>query len=310
VTDAVIPFVLRRLIQAVPTLFLVVTLSFVLVRLAPGGPFDLERPLAPSAMENLRRVYGLDQPLPVQYARYLGALLTGDLGPSFSVRDLSVAELLGRGLPVSMTLGALALLAALVLGVGLGGLAAAKRGRPLDHAVTALGTVALTVPGFVVAPLLQIAFGLSLRWLPVGGWEGGAPAHLVLPVVTLALPQAAAIARLTRNALLEVLATQPMRTLRALGLPRRVIALHALRGAALPVISYLGPTVAGLLTGSVVVETIFGLPGIGRAFVDGALNRDYTLVMGTVVLVAVFVVAFNLLVDLAYALVDPRVRHA
>ncbi|MFE1601937.1 ABC transporter permease [Methylobacterium sp. ID0610] len=303
-------FVLRRLLQAIPTLFLVVTLSFFLVRLAPGGPFDLERPLAPSAMENLRRVYGLDQPLPVQYGRYLAALLTGDLGPSFSVRDMSVAELLARGLPVSMRLGGLALLVALVAGVGLGGVAAARRGGLLDHAATTLGTLGLAVPAFVVAPLLQIAFGLSLRWLPVGGWEDGAPRHLVLPVVTLALPQAAVIARLTRAALLDVLATLPMRTLRSLGLPPRVIALHALRGAALPVIAYLGPTAAGLLTGSVVVETIFGLPGVGRAFVDGALNRDYPLVMGTVVLVAVFVIVFNLLVDLATALVDPRVRQA
>ncbi|ACA19662.1 binding-protein-dependent transport systems inner membrane component [Methylobacterium sp. 4-46] len=303
-------FVLRRLAQAVPTLFLVVTLSFFLARVAPGGPFDLERPLAPAAMENLRRVYGLDQPLLVQYGRYLAALLSGDLGPSFSVRDMGVGDLLARGLPVSMTLGGLALALALIAGVGLGGLAAARRGRALDHAVMLLGTLGLTVPGFVVAPLLQIAFGLGLRWLPVGGWEGGAPRHLVLPVVTLALPQVAVIARLTRAALAETLATPPMRTLRALGLPRRVIALHALRGAALPVVSYLGPTAAGLLTGSVVVETIFGLPGLGRAFVDGALNRDYPLVMGTVVLVACFVILFNLLVDIGLALLDPRVRRA
>ncbi|MEH3144147.1 MAG: ABC transporter permease subunit [Methylobacterium frigidaeris] len=305
-----IPFVLRRLAQAIPTLFLVVTLSFFLIRLAPGGPFDLERPLAPAAMENLRRVYGLDQPLVVQYGRYLAALLRGDLGPSFSVRDLSVAELLARGLPVSMTLGSLALLLALGLGVALGGLAAARRGGILDHAVMTLGTLGLTVPGFVVAPLLQIAFGLALGWLPVGGWEGGAPRHLVLPVVTLALPQVAVIARLTRAALIEGAGLPHRRTLRALGLPPRVIVLHALRGAALPVISYLGPAAAGLLTGSVVVETVFGLPGVGRYFVDGALNRDYTLVMGTVVLIGVFVLVFNLLVDLAHAAIDPRVRHA
>ncbi|MGY2049055.1 ABC transporter permease [Methylobacterium sp. JK268] len=305
-----IGFVLRRLLQAVPTLFLVVTLSFFLARVAPGGPFDLERPLPPSAMENLRRVYGLDQPLLVQYGRYLASLLTGDLGPSFSVRDMSVAELFARGLPVSIELGALALGVALLAGIGLGGLAAAFRGSLLDHAVMTLGTLGMTVPGFVVAPLLQIAFGLTLRWLPVGGWEDGAPRHLVLPVATLALPQIAVIARLARAALIDTLGTLPMRTFRALGLPPRVIALHALRGAALPVVSYLGPTAANLLTGSVVVETIFGLPGVGRAFVDGALNRDYPLVMGTVVLVGVFVIAFNLLVDLATALVDPRVRQA
>ncbi|WP_128565328.1 ABC transporter permease [Methylobacterium crusticola] len=303
-----IPFVLRRLAQGVPTLLVVVTLSFFLVRLAPGGPFDLERPLAPAAMENLRRVYGLDQPLLVQFGRYLAALARGDLGPSFSVRDLSVAELLARGLPVSATLGALALGLALALGVSLGGLAAWRRGSALDHAVTALGTLGLTVPGFVVAPLLQIAFGLTLRWLPVGGWEDGAPRNLVLPVATLALPQVAVIARLTRAGLVEAAGRPHLRTLRSLGLAPRTLALHALRGAALPVVAYLGPAAAGLLTGSVVVETVFGLPGVGRYFVDGALNRDYTLVMGTVVLIGVFVLVFNLLTDLAYALVDPRVR--
>ncbi|MCF4125278.1 ABC transporter permease [Methylobacterium sp. SyP6R] len=303
-----IPYVLRRLAQAVPTLFLVVTLSFFLVRLAPGGPFDLERPLPAAAMENLRRVYGLDQPLMVQYGRYLAALARGDLGPSFSVRDLSVAELFARGLPVSMTLGSLALAVSLVLGTGLGGLAALRRGSGLDHAVTVLGTFALTVPGFVVAPLLQIAFGLSLRWLPVGGWDDGSPKHLVLPVVTLALPQVAIVARLARAGLVEVFDRPHWRTLRSLGLPPRILALHGLRGAALPVVSYLGPAAAGLLTGSVVVETVFGLPGVGRYFVDGAINRDYTLVLGTVVLIAVFVLVLNLVSDLLCALIDPRLR--
>ncbi|KMO30175.1 ABC transporter permease [Methylobacterium aquaticum] len=303
-----IAYVLRRLAQAIPTVFLVVTLSFFLVRLAPGGPFDLERPLPAAAMENLRRVYGLDQPLVVQYGRYLAALSRGDLGPSFSVRDLSVAELFARGLPVSMTLGGLALAASLVLGTLLGGLSALRRGSALDHAVTTLGTVALTVPGFVVAPLLQIAFGLSLRWLPVGGWDDGSPKNLVLPVVTLALPQVAIVARLARAGLVEVVDRPHWRTLRALGLPPRTLALHALRGAALPVVSYLGPAAAGLLTGSVVVETVFGLPGVGRYFVDGAINRDYTLVLGTVVLIAVFVLVLNLLSDLACALIDPRLR--
>ncbi|GJD61576.1 ABC transporter permease [Methylobacterium frigidaeris] len=303
-----IPYVLRRLAQGVPTLFIVVTLSFFLVRLAPGGPFDLERPLPAAAMENLRRVYGLDQPLLVQYGRYLAALARGDLGPSFSVRDLSVAELFARGLPVSMTLGSLALAVALLLGTVLGGLAALRRGSGLDHAVTTLGTFALTVPGFVVAPLLQIAFGLSLRWLPVGGWDDGSPKNLVLPVATLALPQVAVVARLARAGLVEVFDRPHWRTLRALGLPPRILALHALRGAALPVVSYLGPAAAGLLTGSVVVETVFGLPGVGRYFVDGAINRDYTLVLGTVVLIAVFVLVLNLLSDLACALIDPRLR--
>lgn len=305
-----IGFVLRRLLQAIPTLFAVVTVSFFLIRLAPGGPFDLERPLPPAAMANLARVYGLDQPLGVQYLRYLGALLTGDFGPSFSFRDLTVGDLFARGLPVSMTLGALALALALVLGIGLGALAAFRRGSALDRLVGLSAGLTLAIPTFVVAPLLQIVFGLSLRWLPVGSWENGAPANLVLPVITLALPQVGALARLTRAALAEVLAAQPVRTQRAMGLPPHRIALHALRGALLPVVAVLGPTAASLLTGSVVVETIFGLPGIGRYFVDGALNRDYTLVMGTVVLVALFVIVLNLAADLLSGFLDPRLRAA
>ncbi|NEU14164.1 ABC transporter permease subunit [Methylobacterium sp. BTF04] len=303
-------FVLRRLLQAIPTLLAVVTASFFLIRLAPGGPFDLERPLPPAAMANLARVYGLDQPLWVQYLRYLGSVLRGDLGPSFSFRDLTVAELFARGLPVSMTLGALALSLALILGIGLGTWAAFRRGRAIDRLIGLMAASSLALPTFVVAPLLQIVFGLTLHWLPVGSWEGGAPSHLVLPVLTLALPQIGALARLTRASLSEVLSAQYIRTERAMGLPPGRIVRHALRGALLPVVAILGPTAAALLTGSVVVETIFGLPGIGRYFVDGALNRDYTLVMGTVVLVAVFVILLNLASDVLSGLIDPRLRLA
>lgn len=303
-----IRFVLRRLAQAVPTLFAVVAVSFFLMRLAPGGPFDLERPLAPAAMENLRRTYGLDRPLSAQFLAYLASLARGDLGPSFSFRDQSVAELIARGLPVSATLGALALALASGLGIGLGSLAAFRRGGVADRLLGLGAALALSLPSFVVAPLLQIAFGLTLRWLPLSGWDGGAPSHLVLPVVTLALPQVGALARLTRASLGEVLRTQPVRTMRSLGLPPVRVARHALRGALLPVVAYLAPLAAALLTGSVVVETIFGLPGIGRYFVEGALNRDYTLVMGTVLLVAALVVALNLAADLACAWLDPRLR--
>lgn len=301
-------YTLRRLASAVPTLFLVVTLSFFAIRAAPGGPFDLERPLEPAAMQALTRIYGLDRPLLEQYGVYLAALLRGDLGPSLSVRDFQVAELFRLGLPVSAALGSLALIVALVAGAGLGSLAATRPGSALDHALSTFGTLGLTVPGFVVAPLLQIVFGLWLLWLPVGGYDG--PRSLVLPVVTLALPQVAVVARLTRAALVETLRADHVRTLRALGLPGPVILGHALRAAALPVVSYLGPAAAGLLTGSVVVETVFGLPGIGRYFVEGAINRDYPLVMGTVVLVAVFVLAFNLVADLLAAWLDPRIRDA
>ncbi|MBE7244408.1 MAG: ABC transporter permease subunit [Actinomycetospora chiangmaiensis] len=305
-----IGLVLRRLAQGVPTLLAVVTVSFFLMRLAPGGPFDLERPLSPAAMENLRRVYGLDRPLVVQFGGYLAALARGDLGPSFSFRDSSVAGLIARGLPVSATLGGLALLLAAASGIGLGVIAALRQGGWIDRLIGLGAALTLSLPSFVVAPLLQIAFGLTLRWLPLSGWEDGAPRHLILPVVTLALPQVGALARLTRTSLGEVLRTQPIRTMHSLGLPPARIARHALRGALLPVVAYLGPLAAALLTGSVVVETIFGLPGIGRYFVEGALNRDYTLVMGVVLLVAALVIVLNLAADLACAWLDPRLRAA
>jgi len=302
-------FVFRRLLSAVPTLFVVITLSFFLMRLAPGGPFDLERPLEAKIMENLNRAYGFDLPLHEQYFRYLANLARGDLGPSFFLRDFSVAEILLRGLPVSMTLGGAAILLALVGGAALGSFAALRQNGWADHAVVGFATAGVTIPNFVVAPVLQIVFGLALAWLPVGGWNDGALRNAVLPVIVLALPQVAVVARMTRAAMIETLRADHVRTLRSLGMPTPVVVEHALRGAILPVVSYLGPTAAALLTGSVVVETIFGLPGIGRYFVEGALNRDYTLVMGTVVVVAVFVLVFNLVVDVLYALLDPRVRY-
>ena len=301
-------YILRRLATALPTLFVVVTLSFFLMRLAPGGPFDLEQPLEAKVMENLRRIYRLDQPLLAQYLTYLGALLRGDFGPSFYFRDFTIGELFAHGLPVSMRLGASALLLALVIGAPLGGLAAFRHNRLADHAVMGFATAGITIPSFVIAPVLQLVFGLGLAWLPVGGWNGGAVRNTILPIVTLALPQVAVIARMMRAAMIETLCADHILTLRAQGLPASTIALHAARGAALPVLSYLGPAAAALLTGSVVVETIFGIPGIGRYFVEGALNRDYTLVMGTVVVVAIFVLVFNLAVDILYALLDPRVR--
>ncbi len=302
-------FLLRRLGSTIPTLFLVVTISFFLIRLAPGGPFDLEQPLEAKVMENLRRIYQLDQPLWRQYASYLGALLQGDLGPSFYYRDFSVTELFAKALPISMRLGATALGLALIIGLSLGSLAALKQNSPLDNTVVGMATFGLTVPTFVTAPLLQIGLGLWLAWLPVGGWNDGALRNVIMPVIVLALPQVAVIARLTRAAMIEALRAPHIRTLRAQGLGTGTVVQHALRGACLPVVSYLGPAAAALLTGSIVVETIFGIPGVGRYFIEGALNRDYTLVMGTVVLVAVFVILFNLMADVAYALLDPRVRY-
>lgn len=301
-------FILRRFVSAIPTLFLIITISFFLIRLAPGGPFDLERPLEAKVMDNLNRIYKLDRPLVEQYLLYLGALARGDFGPSFIMRDFTVAELFARGLPISMTLGALALLVAILVGGTLGAIAAFRQNSAVDYLVTGLGTFGLTIPTFVIAPVLQIVFGLTLSLLPVAGWTGSWR-NLVLPVITLSLPQIAVVARMTRAAMIENLRSNHIRTLKSLGLPNRVIVRHALRGAALPVVSYLGPAAAALLTGSVVVETIFAVPGIGRYFVEAALNRDYTLVMGTVVVVAVFVLLFNLIVDILYAVIDPRVRY-
>ena len=303
-------YTLRRLAGAVPTIFLIVTLTFFMIRLAPGGPFNLERPIDPLIMENLKKAYGLDQPLWQQYLTYLGNLVQGNLGPSFTKRDFSVNDLFASGLPVSMMLGGMALFLAAIFGTILGTIAALRQNSWLDYSIVALATLGITTPTFVVAPLLSLFFGVILGILPAGGWSSAEPRYWILPIVTLCLPQIAVIARLVRGATVEALRANHVRTARAYGLPTRiVVGVHALRAALLPAVSYLGPTAAGLMTGSVVVETIFGIPGIGRYFVQGALGRDYTLVMGTVVVIAIFVVIFNLLVDLAYAWLDPRVRY-
>jgi oligopeptide transport system permease protein len=303
-------FVLRRLASAVPTLFIVVTISFFLMRFAPGGPFNLERPLPPATMENLMRAYQLDQPLWRQYLTYMGNAVTGDFGPSYIYKDNTVAELIGKGLPYSVELGFYALLLALVGGVIVGTIAALRQNSALDFLVMSVATVGVTVPNFVVGPVLTLIFAIVLAWLPAGGWGDGSLRFLILPTIALALPQLAVFARLTRGSMIEALRTDHIRTARAYGLPAKsVVVTHAMRGAMLPVVSYLAPCAAALLTGSAVVETIFTIPGVGRYFVLGAINRDYTLVMGTVVLIAIFVIVFNLLVDILYGLLDPRVRH-
>jgi oligopeptide transport system permease protein len=303
-------FVLRRLASAVPTLFIVVTISFFLMRFAPGGPFNLERPLSPQTMENINKAYGLDLPLWQQYLRYLGNVVRGDFGPSYVYRDNTVDQLIGMGLPYSIELGLWALGVALVGGVAAGTFAALRQNSVLDVAIMSISTVGVTVPNFVVGPVLTLIFAVFLSWLPAGGWGDGSLRFLVLPMIALALPQLAVFARLTRGAMIEALHTDHIRTARAYGLPSRtVVVTHAMRAAMLPVVSYLAPCAAALLTGSAVIETLFTIPGVGRFFVIGAINRDYTLVMGTVVLIAVFVIIFNLLVDILYGLLDPRVRH-
>jgi oligopeptide transport system permease protein len=298
--------ILTRSLAAIPTLLVILALSFALMRLAPGGPFDQERPLDPATLATLRRVYDLDAPLWRQFLDYLAALAQGDLGPSLAWREYSVAELFAHALPVSASLGASALALALPLGAAAGLIAAARAGSALDHVVTGVASLGVTTPSFVLAPLLQFVFGLRLKWLPVGG--SGDLRHYVLPVAVLAAPQIAAAARLTRRAAIEALAAPCQRTALAYGLPGRVRLARALRHAALPLVSYLGPAAVSVMTGSVVVETLFGLPGVGRYFVQGALDRDYTVSLGAVLLAAGAIVVFNLLVDVAYLVIDPRVR--
>jgi oligopeptide transport system permease protein len=301
--------ILRRLSTAIPTLFAVMLLSFLLMRLAPGGPFDGERPLDPATREALIRAYAMDKPLAEQFLIWLGKVMQGDFGPSLVYRDFTVTQLVAKGLPVSLTLGALALVLALVLGIGTGLFAAVRAGQWPDR-VTGMGATILTsIPSFVTAPLLVLVFGLWLGLLPVSGWEDGQWSALLLPVVALALPVAGAIAKLTRAGLASALGDDHVRTARARGLsPSRVLFRHALRPALVPVASYVGPAAAGLLTGAVVIETVFALPGLGRYFVQGALNRDYPLVLAVVMLYAALIILFNLIADIAYGWLDPRAR--
>jgi oligopeptide transport system permease protein len=301
--------VLRRLLAAVPVLGLVIALSFLLMRLAPGGPFDEEQPLPPEVRANLEAAYGLDQPLVVQFGRYVTGLVRGDFGPSFKFRDFTVGELIAAGLPVSLALGAVAFGLALAVGIPAGVYAALARGGLPDRMLMAFAAVGIAVPVFVIAPLLALVFGIWLEWLPVAGWTPGRLSDRVLPVVALAFPVIAHLARLTRGSLLEVLRAPWIRAARARGLPERTVILrHALRAAMLPIATYAGPAAAAVLAGSLVVETLFGLPGMGRHLVQGALNRDYMLVMGMVIVYAALMIALNLLADLVVAWLDPRVR--
>jgi oligopeptide transport system permease protein len=299
----------KRLLAAAPTLWLLITLAFFLMRAAPGGPFDRERALPPQVEAALQAEYHLDQPLWRQYLHYLDALAHGDLGPSFQYSGFSVAELIAGGAPVSFKLGACAITLAVLLGGLLGCLAALRRNSVFDRALMTLAMLGISVPNYVVAPLLILLFAVTLGWLPAGGWSSRGIGEAVLPVIALALPQIAAIARLTRASMIETLGADFIRSARAKGLPPRLVVWrHALKPAALPVLSYLGPAAAGIVTGSVVIEQVFGIPGIGRYFVQAALNRDYTLVLGVVIFYGALIILFNFLVDLLYGVLDPRIR--
>jgi len=303
-------YTLRRLLGAIPTLFLVIVLAFLLVHAAPGGPFDDERFLPAEIEANIAAAYHLDEPLYWQFLRYFGGVVRGDFGPSYSYRDYSVSELIGRSFPVSLKLGVLAMLLATLLGIGAGIVAALRANTALDKFVMGFAMTGISIPVFVIAPLLVLLFAVRLHWLPAS-WTGSeGSSRLLLPVVALALPQIAYVARLTRASLIDVLASDFIRTARAQGLgTAAIIRYHALKPAMLPVLSYLGPAVAAILTGSVVVEQIFGIPGLGQLFVRGSLNRDYTLVLGVVIFYASLIVLLNLAVDLLYGVIDPRIRR-
>lgn len=303
-------FLATRTAVLLPTLLVIVTLSFFLMRVAPGGPFDADAQLEPEILENLRAVYDLDRPVVEQFGLYLARLARGDLGPSISYKDYDVSELIAVGLPVSLELGLTALLLATLVGLPLGIVAAANQNRWLDHTIGTLAMAGIAVPSLITAPLLTLVFGVMLKLLPVAGWGDGAWPNKILPLTALVLPQLAVIARLSRGSFLDVRRQNFIRAARARGLPEwRVVLFHALPPTLVPLVSYLAPAVAGVMTGSIVIEQIFGLPGVGRYFVQGALSRDYPLVMGVVIVYASAVLTMNLLADLAYAALDPRIRR-
>jgi oligopeptide transport system permease protein len=300
-------FIVRRLLQVIPVLFVIITATFFMVRFVPGGPFTAEKAIPPEILKNLEAHYGLDQPLWRQYLSYLGKIAHGDFGPSFKYSNRTVNEIIADKLPVSLELGSLALLVALTVGLPLGVLAAVRRNSWLDYFASSIGMLGISVPTFVLGPLLVLFFAIHLGWVNASGWYG--PADRVLPALTLGFVYAAYIMRLTRGGMLEVLNQDYIRTARAKGASElRIVLRHALRGGLLPVVAFLGPAIAGILTGSFVIETIFQIPGLGREFVNSAFNRDYTLVLGTVILYASLIVVLNLAADVAQVWLNPKLK--
>ncbi len=303
----------RRLIVAIPTIFVIIAVAFFMMRAAPGNPFDTERPMDPEIQARVLAAYDLDKPVIVQFGNYIADLARGDLGPSLKYRDKTVRDVLSEGAAVSAVVGFSSLILAIVVGSALGVTAALRQNRVGDYAVMAVALIGISVPPFVVGPLLQLLFGLQLEWLPTAGLDRGRITvdRMILPVITLALPQIAILSRLMRASMIEVIRSNYIRTARAKGLAEwRVILGHALRAAAPPLVSYLGPAAAALVTGSLVIEQVFALPGIGRQFVIGALQRDYTVVMGVVILYSTLIILMNLAADLILAWLDPKVREA
>lgn len=301
-------YLIVRLATMVPVFFLVVTLIFFMIRFAPGGPFSSEKRVSPQVLANLEAKYHMDEPLFKQYLRYLGDLAKGDLGPSFKHANRSVNEIIADALPVSAELGLTALFWALLIGITSGAIAAQKHNTLFDYIPMSISILGICLPTFVVGPLLVLVFALTLHWLPVAGWDSWQ--DRILPSLTLGFAYAAYISRLTRGGFLEIRNQDFIRTARAKGLSEREILFkHAFRGGILPVVSYLGPALAGIITGALVTESIFNIPGLGRFFVEGALNRDYTMVMGTSLLYFALIFLCNFLVDIVYVILDPRVRY-
>ncbi len=305
-------YIIRRFLGLIPTLLIIVTISFFIIRVAPGGPFARERAIPAQILQNILKKYHMDEPLWKQYGRYLFDAVRGDLGPSFRMKDFDVTTLVMRSLPNSMVLGVMALSLALVLGISAGIISATRQNTVADYASMAVAIIGVSIPLFVVGPILIFIFALRLKWFPTSGWfmAGAGWQTIVLPVITLSLPNFAYLARLSRASILEVLRSDYVRTARAKGLGESTIMVrHILKGAMLPVVSYLGPAFAAIVTGTVVVETIFRVPGLGLFFIQSALNRDYTLIMGTVIVYSVVLLIMNFVVDIVYGIMDPRISY-
>ncbi|GDY25484.1 MULTISPECIES: oligopeptide ABC transporter permease OppB [unclassified Agarivorans] len=305
-----IKFILKRMLEAIPTLLVLITITFFMMRFAPGSPFSGERSLPPEVLANIEAKYGLDKPVLEQYFSYLGSLAQGDLGPSFKYKDYTVNELVAQALPVSAKIGSIAFIFTVLMGVSVGTLAALKQNTWMDFSIMSTAMAGVVMPSFVLAPTLVYIFAIKLQWLPAGGWNGGQLQYIILPMLGMSLLYVASFARIMRGSMIEVLSSNFIRTAKAKGLPyRHIILRHALRPALLPVVSYMGPAFVGIITGSVVIETIFGLPGFGKLFVNGALNRDYSLVLGLTILIGSFTIIFNAIVDILYAFIDPKIRY-
>ncbi len=303
-------FIAKRIFEAIPTMLVLITVSFFLMRFAPGNPFSSERPLPPEVMANIEAKYGLDKPVAEQYFTYLTNVIQADFGPSFKYLDYSVNELISVALPVSAKIGAIAFIFTVILGVTVGTIAALRQNTWIDYTVMSTAMLGVVLPSFVLAPALIYLFSLKLKVLPAGGWNDGSWQYIVLPVIAMSLLYVATFARITRGSMIETLNSNFIRTARAKGLSYRYIVIkHALKPALLPVVSYMGPAFVGIITGSVVVETIFGLPGIGKLFVNAAFNRDYSLVMGVTILIGFLFILFNAVVDILLAMIDPKIRY-